>query len=646
MATAGPSKKRKSKAQQPGSDIILKVRAGTSAAQIAQIVDEANLTNYKVVACLRGFSSEGKPIQKSSSLPNISNSDLELENTQTHTSTPKKDEIPCITISDETLTKLDSILGNQETDLSLLFDDNSIQQINFLTSPNKSYRSRTPDNFVTATFEEFLTSGAMADKSAAGQQGLLTDGDGLPTLPSATLPAPMAQNLTIPVITTAATMHTATITTQSQAPILTGAITATTANIQHGGGAINQVNTKSKFRMEPPRFHGSSEQDITQWLTYYERACRVNSWETDLEKARYLPCFLESAASLWFDNLENVATPQNLSSFDYLKAEIIKAFDGQKNADAIEFTLRSRKMNPDESVSTYYHSMLNLCRRSNANMTDEAIVRHLMFGLTPNLMKHIMLMENNTPEQFYKNATKVERTIKLTGNNPTELTDITAKLTDLAKSVAAINTPKVNVIHSQPQQNPFYNTFPPRNNDANRFSQYNQADKGNNFGYRPKRNIVCFHCNIPGHIRPECRALRRQREQESRPTQWRNTQTANNNAFQGQQRQNTRFDSRNDRFDNRNDRFDNRNDRFDSRNGRSDNRNGRFDSRNGQQFQTNSLDRRPQNQVTFNTQNDRQNQDRQNFQRQNSEPIRQRVQQISEQAPVHSDEDDAESKND
>jgi hypothetical protein len=93
--------------------------------------------------------------------------------------------------------------------------------------------------------------------------------------------------------------------------------------------------------------------------------------------------------------------------------------------------------------------MLNLCHRSNANMTNEAIVRHLIFGLTPNLMKHIMLMENKTPEEFYKNAMKVERTIQLTGNNPTELTDISTKLTDLAKSVAALNTPKVNVIQTK-----------------------------------------------------------------------------------------------------------------------------------------------------------------------------------------------------
>jgi hypothetical protein len=383
MATAGPAKKRKSKAPKPGSDLILKVRAGTSAEQIAQIVDEANLTNYKVVACLRGFSSEGKPLQKSTSLPNISNSDLDVEDTNTHTSTPKKDEIPCITISDETLTKLDSILGNPENNFSIHLDDSSIQHINFLTSPHKSYRSRTPDHFVTATFEDFLSSGAMTDKTADGQQNLAIDGEGLPTLPPGTLPAPLLPTLPVTLTSTAPTMQTATITTQSQTPNLTGAITATTASIQHGSGAINQVNTKSKFRMEPPRFHGSSEQDITQWLTYYERACRVNSWETDLEKARYLPCFLESAASLWFDNLENTATAQNLSSFDYLKAEIVKAFDGQKNADAIEFTLRSRKMSPDESVSTYYHSMVNLCRRSNANMTDEATVRRSSSDVWP-----------------------------------------------------------------------------------------------------------------------------------------------------------------------------------------------------------------------------------------------------------------------
>jgi len=220
-----------------------------------------------------------------------------------------------------------------------------------------------------------------------------------------------------------------------------------TANFRHD--KINQINHKSKFRMDPPRFHGSSSQDIMQWLTYYERACRVNSWETDTERARYLPCFLESAASLWFDNIEQTATAQNLSSYTYLKAELIKAFYSSHNADIIEHTLRTRKMAPGEDVSTYYHSMLNLCRRSNATMADEAIVRHMIFGLSPILMKHMLLMDNNSPNEFYKNAMKVERTLHLTGNNPTELTDITAKLTDIAKSVAEIQRPIVNVIHEQ-----------------------------------------------------------------------------------------------------------------------------------------------------------------------------------------------------
>jgi Retrotransposon gag protein len=356
-----------------------------------------------------------------------------------------------------------------------------------------------------------------------------TDGN-FDSISPPSLPQPMAPILTLPFSvqtpTATSTMpsanftsHNSNVTSQSQISTAPNLINIFSANPQHGNGSINQTNQKSKFRMEPPRFHGSSEEDIIQWLTYYERACRVNSWETDSEQARYFPCFLSSAASLWFDNLENTATAQNLSSYTFLKAELIKAFHGQKNADAIEFTLRSRKMAPDESVSNYYHSMLNLCRRSNAAMPNEAIVRHLMFGLKPNLMKHIMLMENNTHEQFYKNATKVERTIQLTGNNPTKLTDITAKLTDLAKSIAAINTtPKVNFIQTQPQSNQrtrynsysqpdqqaYYNSYPQHNHAPHHFPQYAHTDQDNNHGYTSKQNIECFFCNNHAHIMPEC----------------------------------------------------------------------------------------------------------------------------------------------
>lgn len=276
-------------------------------------------------------------------------------------------------------------------------------------------------------------------------------------------------------------------------------------------GKINQVvATQNKFRMQPPKYSGHAGQDSSQWINYYERSCRVNSWLTDAEKARYLPCFLDSAAQIWYDNLEHTATAAELASYTFLKAAILKAFDIQRTADTIEFTLRTRKMAPDESVSTYYHSMLNLCRRSNPQMSNEAIVRHLTFGLRPELMKHIMLMENTNAEQFYKNATKVERAIQITGHTDTELTDITDQLKKLTTSVADLNIPpKINVIRSYAQYN---HNFSSSDNGNDEFQFATSNTFNSDFDY--KQNIQCHFCGKMGHIRPKCYSMRRLKEQE------------------------------------------------------------------------------------------------------------------------------------
>jgi uncharacterized protein YaaR (DUF327 family) len=260
--------------------------------------------------------------------------------------------------------------------------------------------------------------------------------------------------------------------------------------------SLNQVTDvkKSKFRMHPGNFSGSIDEDLTEWLTQYDRACRVNQWETDDDKGRFMPCFFVNAAALWYGNLEATTTEKNLKSYKHVVKELKKTFDEKRVEDAVEFKLRNRKQGDTEDVATYYHSIVNLCRRSNANMSNEAIVRHLIFGLKPELVKDVMLMNNDTPKSFYENALKVERAQLFMPKGKSD--KITETLDAINKKLEELKKPRINQIAAQPSANAYSNE---RSEFDKEISQIEYGPKGNF-----QRSIRCYICNKIGHKQWEC----------------------------------------------------------------------------------------------------------------------------------------------
>ncbi|MGL5472244.1 MAG: hypothetical protein ACRDCT_29380, partial [Shewanella sp.] len=263
----------------------------------------------------------------------------------------------------------------------------------------------------------------------------------------------------------------------------------------------DQSKSASKFRMQPPLFTGEKEQDITEWLVYYERACRVNLWNTDAEKARFLPCFLAGAAAIWFNNLENSATLAQIESYIYLTAQLKIAFNAKRVSDALEFKLRNRTQEQNEDVSSYYHSVVYLCRRTNATMSDEAIVRHLLYGLKPELIKDVMLMDNATPKDFYENAIKAEHAQKFSGNVKPTLNDISKQLAAMAASIQELMHPKLNLLPTF-QSDPSRESFSQAALPAPLVSDFNSSQD----------ERFCTYCRRNNHFIENCWALQRKNQ--------------------------------------------------------------------------------------------------------------------------------------
>ena len=238
---------------------------------------------------------------------------------------------------------------------------------------------------------------------------------------------------------------------------------------------------KAKFKMSPPIFGGSYKEDVKDWVDKFERAARINNWVKDEEKARYLPCFLSGSANIWYENLEH-AGGSDLTKYDtVLKGALIKAFDVTKIHDALEYELRNRRQQPDEEVSHYYYDVIKLCRRVNPNMANEAITRHLMFGLNEKLVPLVIMQSNATPEAFLANAIKAERAQIYAPGNNTEMAKLSKQMEDLACTL----TPKVNEIKAVD-------------------SQANGDKQVSSYPAKHVKDIVCFYCNKKNHMQREC----------------------------------------------------------------------------------------------------------------------------------------------
>ena len=195
--------------------------------------------------------------------------------------------------------------------------------------------------------------------------------------------------------------------------------------------------------MNPGSFSGTSGEDVNEFITRYERACRVNEWGTDELKARFISMFLTGAAALWLDNIE--ATDHAiLKKYPDLKTKLLSAFEPRIPTDRAEFKLRTRTQLPGETLENYYQDVMKLCRQVNADMADADKARHLLHGLSRTLIKDVMLLQNETPDQVLQNARKAEIAMSYSTTQDTVHSELLKKandqISDLSKKLAELTT--------------------------------------------------------------------------------------------------------------------------------------------------------------------------------------------------------------
>jgi hypothetical protein len=172
-----------------------------------------------------------------------------------------------------------------------------------------------------------------------------------------------------------------------------------------------------------PNFSGHPSEDAERFLKNIKNITKANDDSSDHQILEIVRGKLTQTAGTWFDDHESQFT--KWSDFDrafrnrYVSTTIIRTkFD----------KLTQRKQRHDESITSYYDEIVNLCREIDSNMSDKIIIQHLMSGIKPEFQKEILRRKSSMQSltDFLEYA-KIEQDLHDTFERSKEMTRQTSQ---------------------------------------------------------------------------------------------------------------------------------------------------------------------------------------------------------------------------
>jgi hypothetical protein len=133
-----------------------------------------------------------------------------------------------------------------------------------------------------------------------------------------------------------------------------------------------------------PNFSGHPSEDVERFLKSIKNITKATDESDDHQLLEIARGKLVKSAGLWFDNNE-------LKFKTWLDFET--AFRTRYFSTMIVHTkfekLKRRKQRTDESITSYFDDIVDLCRDIDPNMSDAMIIQHLLSGLSPDFKKEL-----------------------------------------------------------------------------------------------------------------------------------------------------------------------------------------------------------------------------------------------------------------
>ncbi|KAG0416393.1 hypothetical protein HPB47_006457 [Ixodes persulcatus] len=164
----------------------------------------------------------------------------------------------------------------------------------------------------------------------------------------------------------------------------------------------------------PPVFHGTPEEDIGDWLLFYERAAEFNGWD-GTRREQYLCVALEGNARKWYTTtLRGANTP---TTWETWKTALKETFGNRSMREWAHLRLSQRFQLSSEPPEQYFYDVLQLCSRVNENMTEEEKLRQLTRGLRPEVLERVVLTNPQTTAEFLTTLQRLTQASQMAQHN-------------------------------------------------------------------------------------------------------------------------------------------------------------------------------------------------------------------------------------
>lgn len=265
-----------------------------------------------------------------------------------------------------------------------------------------------------------------------------------------------------------------------------------------------------------PRFSGADSEDVTEFLTNFNRAARFYKFPEE-RKAEALPLYLTGNASIWFDTTPGLAHKY----FGDLAEALKKQFHSASDIWLLRQKVYDRKQLPLESVSDFAATIRRMGQR--VGLTPPEVITIFIQNLRPELKHHVLLQRPDSLEEAERHAKLKE---SLPDPKPADRTDeilnALAKLqtptqTPSQQPVVAAYTPPNN--EQQTHVRPFHNTQQLTRDDIAQVVRQELRRSTNQTYTQPQRGRrtfdgkpICDFCQKPGHVMAVCRQRLNQRQ--------------------------------------------------------------------------------------------------------------------------------------
>jgi len=261
--------------------------------------------------------------------------------------------------------------------------------------------------------------------------------------------------------------------------------------------------------------------------------------------------YLTGSAQTWYYTyvapLERAGTLSTLT-WNNLKRDFLAAFIERTSSEKSEEALRLRRKLETETYEDYFYA--DLCTAPGAQpMSNERRIKSILRGLHKDTARQVWSRDPQSPNDVLRILRDMERFESIYGRKSATvmpLAEIDEHEQDesepkLEKTVRHLHScvdklskhieiMDVNVIKADSQYSKIQNEKPNKYHSNGQFGNNQQQQKRYSPGWTVDGKKVCWFCKKPGHIRSECRSLKRQQGQQG--NQQNNNNQARNNDNQ------------------------------------------------------------------------------------------------------------------